>query len=75
MPAMKYYGRPTNYRSLWQFYRGVRRIWKKWLERRSRGKTLSWADYEQLLQLPAAASLDRTTLGPDGESYLRNPLR
>jgi hypothetical protein len=33
----RYYGRPTNYHSLWQFYRGVRRIWKKWLERRSRG--------------------------------------
>jgi RNA-directed DNA polymerase len=25
----QYYGRPTNYRSLWQFYRGVRRVWKK----------------------------------------------
>ena len=24
----QYYGRPTNYRSLWQFYRATRRIWK-----------------------------------------------
>ena len=24
----QYYGRPTNYRSLRQFYRGVRRLWK-----------------------------------------------
>lgn len=46
----QYYGRPTNYRSLRQFYRGVRRIWKKWLNRRTRGKTLSWEVYEQLLR-------------------------
>jgi len=46
----QYYGRPTNYRSLWQFYRGVRRVWKKWLGRRTRGKTLNWGKYAQLLQ-------------------------
>jgi RNA-directed DNA polymerase len=46
----QYYGRPTNYRSLWQFHRGVRQIWKKWLGRRSRGRTLTWAKYEQLLK-------------------------
>jgi RNA-directed DNA polymerase len=46
----QYYGRPTNYRSLWQFYRGVRRVWKKWLGRRTRGKTLTWEKYAQLLQ-------------------------
>ena len=46
----QYYGRPTNYRCLWQFYRGVRRIWKKWLNRRTRGKTLNWASYAQLLE-------------------------
>lgn len=45
----QYYGRPTNYRSLWEYYRGARRIWKKWLNRRTRGKTLNWTDYEQLL--------------------------
>jgi RNA-directed DNA polymerase len=45
-----YYGLPTNYRSLWQFYRGVRRLWKKWLNRRTRGKTLNWATYAQLLE-------------------------
>jgi hypothetical protein len=33
----QYYGRPTNYRSLWQFFRGVRRLWHKWLTRRTRG--------------------------------------
>jgi RNA-directed DNA polymerase len=46
----QYYGRPTNYRSLWQFYRGVRRLWHKWLNRRTRGKTLPWARYAQLLR-------------------------
>jgi RNA-directed DNA polymerase len=45
----RYYGRPTNYRSLWQFYCGVRRVWKKWLDRRSRGKPLTWEGYQQLL--------------------------
>jgi RNA-directed DNA polymerase len=46
----QYYGRPTNYRSLWQFYRAVRRTWKKWLGRRTRGRSLTWAKYAQLLQ-------------------------
>ena len=46
----QYYGRPTNYRCLWQFHRGVRRIWKKWLNRRTRGKTLNWATFAQLLE-------------------------
>lgn len=44
-----YYGRPTNYRSLQQFYRGVRRVWRKWLNRRTRGKTLTWKTYQELL--------------------------
>ncbi|MDO8588397.1 MAG: group II intron reverse transcriptase/maturase [Armatimonadota bacterium] len=46
----QYYGRATNYRSLRQFYQGVRRLWKKWLNRRTRGKTLSWDVYAQLLR-------------------------
>ena len=45
----QYYGRPTNYRSLWKFYREVRRTWKKWLGRRTRGRTLTWEKYAQLL--------------------------
>ena len=45
----QYYGRPTNYRSLWKYYRQVRRIWKKWLNRRNRGKTFTWQDYAKLL--------------------------
>jgi RNA-directed DNA polymerase len=45
----QYYGLPTNYRSLWQFYRAVRRHWCTWLNRRTRGKTLDWARFAQLL--------------------------
>jgi group II intron reverse transcriptase/maturase len=47
----QYYGRPTNFRSLSEFYREVRKIWKKWLNRRTRGKTLNWEAYESLLKL------------------------
>lgn len=46
----QYYGRPTNYQSLWKYYRRVRGIWRKWLNRRTRGKTLPWHTYEQLLR-------------------------
>jgi RNA-directed DNA polymerase len=46
----QYYGRPTNYRSLWKFHRKVRGLWKKWLNRRTRGRTLTWERYAQLLQ-------------------------
>jgi RNA-directed DNA polymerase len=45
----EYYGRPTNFHSLRQFYRGVRRLWRKWLNRRTRGKTLTWDRYQELL--------------------------
>jgi hypothetical protein len=38
----QYYGCPTNFRSLWEFYRIVQKCWKKGLNRRTRGKTLSW---------------------------------
>lgn len=46
----QYYGRSTNFRSLLEFYERVRRIWQKWLNRRSRGHPLHWSAYEQLLR-------------------------
>jgi hypothetical protein len=46
----QYYGRPTNYRSLRQFYRLVHRLWHKWLNRHTRGKTLNWTDYARILE-------------------------
>ncbi len=45
----QYYGRSTNYRSLQEFFRAVQRIWKKWLNRRTRGNTLNWAKFRDLL--------------------------
>jgi RNA-directed DNA polymerase len=45
----QYYGRPTNFRRLWEFYRGVRKTWRKWLNRRTRGKTLPWHVYDEFL--------------------------
>jgi len=46
----QHYGRPTNSRSLWQFYRAVRRLWRKWLSRRTRGKEMPWTTYTELLR-------------------------
>ncbi len=46
----QYYGRPTNHRSIWQFYRRVRRIWREWLSRRTRGRPLTWERFEALLR-------------------------
>jgi hypothetical protein len=46
----QYYGLPTNSRSIWRFYRGVCRIWRKWLNRRTRGNRLTWEKYTALLR-------------------------
>ena len=46
----QYYGRPTNYRSIGQFYREVRRIWRKWLNRRTRGRGLTWERFAEILR-------------------------
>jgi group II intron reverse transcriptase/maturase len=45
----QYYGRPTNFRSIWRFYRLTRRLWHKWLTRRTRGKRLDWDTFQALL--------------------------
>jgi group II intron reverse transcriptase/maturase len=45
----QYYGRPTNFRGLWRFFRSTRRIWLYWLNRRDRGHTLTWPLFERLL--------------------------
>jgi hypothetical protein len=46
----QYYGRPTNFQNLLKFYRGVVRIWRKWLNRRTRGNRLTWERYTELLR-------------------------
>jgi hypothetical protein len=60
----QYYGRPTNFRSLWQFYRGVRQTWKKWLGRRTRGRTLTWEKYAQILHRHPKHAPGSYALGP-----------
>ncbi len=46
----QYYGRPTNYGSIAQFYRCVRHIWREWLSRRTRGRLLTWERYSAILR-------------------------
>jgi group II intron reverse transcriptase/maturase len=46
----QYYGRPSNYCCIMQFYRRVRRIWREWLSRRTRGRQLTWERYSALVQ-------------------------
>ena len=46
----QYYGRSTNFSSLMEFYDRVRRIWHKWLNRRTRGNRLPWLAYQRLLR-------------------------
>ena len=72
----QYYGRPTNYRSIWQFYREVRHIWHKWLSRRTRGNGMTWEKYAAILRTtPIVAAAYPALLARCGESRLRNPLR
>src|SRR2546425_8791714 len=72
----QYYGRPTNSQSLLKFYRGVVRIWRKWLNRRTRGNRLTWERYTELLRRhPLLPPRIRHCLDVPGESCLRNPLR
>jgi RNA-directed DNA polymerase len=46
----QYYGRSTNFRSLRSFYRTVLRVWRWWLNRRTRGKTVNWSVFGQILR-------------------------
>jgi RNA-directed DNA polymerase len=45
----QYYGRPTNYQGIWRFYRVVRRIWKECLNRRTRGRTVTWTKFGHII--------------------------
>ena len=72
----QYYGRPTNFRSLWEYRQAVRRIWKKWLNRRTRGKTVNWPVYEQLLRLhPLLRPRITHPWAGTGSLVLRNRVR
>lgn len=45
-----YYGLTHNYPSLKRYYRGVCRIWRKWLNRRSRKRDFNWDAFNRLLR-------------------------
>jgi RNA-directed DNA polymerase len=45
----QYYGRSSNFPAIGRFYRVVKRIWLKWLNRRTRGHLLGWDAFERLL--------------------------
>ena len=46
----QYYGRRTNHASIRRFYREVCGIWRKWLNRRTRGNPLTWEKYYEILR-------------------------
>jgi group II intron reverse transcriptase/maturase len=46
----QYYGRSSNFRSLRQFYKGVCGIWKRTLNRRTRGRPLTWDIFNHILR-------------------------
>ncbi|HEY6273526.1 MAG TPA: group II intron reverse transcriptase/maturase [Terriglobales bacterium] len=46
----QYYGRRTNHASVRRFYREVCGIWRKWLNRRTRGNPLTWEKYYEILR-------------------------
>jgi RNA-directed DNA polymerase len=46
----QYYGRPTNYRNIRQFYLEVRHTWRKWLSRRTRETGMTWEKYAAILR-------------------------
>ncbi len=45
-----YYGITGNMRSLENFQYQVRRVWKKWLDRRSRKRSMTWEKFNQVLK-------------------------
>jgi group II intron reverse transcriptase/maturase len=50
MGHYQFYGITCNSRSLSSFHEAVKRSWRKWLNRRSRGKDMPWERFERLLQ-------------------------
>ncbi|NRB42493.1 MAG: group II intron reverse transcriptase/maturase [Pseudomonadales bacterium] len=46
-----YYGIIGNYRALWMLYEHVRRIWLRWLGRRTRNGYISWKKGESFLRV------------------------
>jgi len=59
---MAYYGRTGNIRQVDRYRQQVTKLWRKWLERRTRAKRLTWARFNALLvrhPLPRAMIVHR----------------
>jgi RNA-directed DNA polymerase len=59
-----YYGITGNIRRIQEYRYQVERIWHKWLERRTRGRVLVWANFKAFLArhpLPVARIIHRYT--------------
>lgn len=51
----QYYGRSSNSQGIWRFYEAVKKVWHKWLARRSRKRSMPWRAFHELLdRLPLA---------------------
>jgi RNA-directed DNA polymerase len=46
----QYYGRSSNFGGLERYYRVVKKTWKKWLGRRTRGHPMTWQKFGKLLE-------------------------
>jgi hypothetical protein len=58
-----YYGRSSNFRGLWKFFRAVRKTWRKWLSRRSRARHAMGNLQQASGPLSSAETADHTFLG------------
>jgi RNA-directed DNA polymerase len=59
-----YYGITGNYQRLLEYRHEIVKIWRKWLERRTRGRLLTWDSFKAFLarhQLPMARIIHRYT--------------
>jgi RNA-directed DNA polymerase len=59
---MAYYGRTGNIRQVSRYRQQVIKLWRKWLERRTRAKRLTWARFNAFLErhpLPRAVIIHR----------------
>ena len=67
-----YYGITGNFMALHQYFRQVPKIWRKWLERRSRKKELPWAKFLPILArhpLPRPKIMQRYTAVSEALSH------
>lgn len=74
----EYYGATGNARSLERFRREVRRIWKKWLARRSQHRNMYWDRFVQLLEyypLPAMRVVHSIYRRDSKPVFLRSRMR